>query len=103
MREQCIDESACGVAGRRMHNESGGFVDDHEIRVLIEHIQRDELGLDLRGLRRWNFPFKRFAPLEFLPALGWLSIESDVALFDELLPPGSGMFGKDPAEPGVEP
>ena len=41
-----IDQRSVEVTHAGMDNEAGGFVDNHQLVVLIDHIQRDVLGFD---------------------------------------------------------
>ena len=43
--EQGVHERAPGVAGCGVHHEARGFIDHHDVGVLIEHLQRDGFGL----------------------------------------------------------
>src|SRR6266566_9459085 len=54
MREEGIDERTRRVAGGRMHHHPRGFVDDDQIGILEQDLERDRLGgrgrlLDLRN------------------------------------------------------
>ncbi len=53
MGDQRVDQRARRIAGAGMHHESGRLVDDDELVVLIDDIERDGLGARLgRGGRR---------------------------------------------------
>src|SRR5689334_1146398 len=49
MREQRVDERPLEIAGRRMHDHSGRFVDDDQMRILEADIKRDRLRFRLGG------------------------------------------------------
>jgi hypothetical protein len=44
MMEEGVDESVGGVAGGRVNDQSGGLVEDEEVVILVENLQRDVLG-----------------------------------------------------------
>ena len=50
--DEGIDQRAGGVAGRRMHGEALGLVDDDEVRVFVDDGERDRLRLGLGGRGR---------------------------------------------------
>lgn len=52
MGDQCVDQSAVRIARCGMHHQPGGLVDDDEVVVLIDHVQRDILALRLGGYGR---------------------------------------------------
>ena len=45
-REQRVDDRAVLVPGRRMGHEAGRLVDDEDVRVLVDDLERDGLRLD---------------------------------------------------------
>ena len=47
MGDQRVDQRAGGVAGGRMHHQPGWLVDDDEVVVLVDDVERDRLA---RGL-----------------------------------------------------
>ena len=56
MGDQRVDQRAGLVAGRRMHHEALRLVDDDDVVVLVDDIERDILAL---GLRRRPPPARR--------------------------------------------
>ena len=52
MRDQRVDQCAGRMPGRRMHHEAARLVDDDEIVVLVDDIERDIFALRLRIVRR---------------------------------------------------
>ncbi len=50
--QQGVDQGAVGVAGRGVSGHAGRLVDDDQVVVLIEHDQRDVLGLRRCGSGR---------------------------------------------------
>jgi hypothetical protein len=57
MGDQGVDQCSRGVAGRRMHDQAPGLVDDDDVVVLVHDIERDILALRLggRGLRHVDY------------------------------------------------
>ncbi len=49
MEQQGVDQGAIGNAGAVVHGHAGGLVDDDQVGVLVEDVQRDILGLGLGG------------------------------------------------------
>ena len=47
---QCINQRTIPVASRRMHNHAARLVDHHNIRILINDIQRNILRLEINFL-----------------------------------------------------
>ena len=45
MGDQGIDQRAVGIAGGGMHHQSGRLVDDDQVLVLVDHVQRNILAL----------------------------------------------------------
>ena len=45
MGDQGVDQRAVGIAGGRMHDEARRLVDDDEVLVLVDDLQRDVLAL----------------------------------------------------------
>ena len=46
--EQRVDQGAARVARRGMGHEAGGLVDDEQVVILVDHGQRDGLGLQVQ-------------------------------------------------------
>ncbi len=51
MVDQRVDQRAGPVAGAGMHHQPGRLVDDDQLGILVEDVERDVLALGLRGLR----------------------------------------------------
>ena len=45
MGDQRIDQRAVGIARRRMHHQPRRLVDDDEVLVLVDHVERNILAL----------------------------------------------------------
>jgi len=67
MREDSIDERAVPIAGGGMDDEADRLVDDEEILVLVNDVERNRrrLGLRLGGCRRRHAHDDGLAALEF--------------------------------------
>ena len=50
--EQGVDQRAVGVAGGRMDDHARGLVDDHDVGVLVDDVERQRLRLRRGGRRR---------------------------------------------------
>ena len=49
MGDQRVDQRAVGIARRRMHDEPRRLVDDDEVLVLVDDVERNILALRLGG------------------------------------------------------
>ena len=61
MGDQRIDQGAGLVPGGRMHHEAPGLVDDDDVVILIDDIERDILALGLGGDRLRHVDCDRIA------------------------------------------
>ena len=52
MGDQGIDQGAVGIAGRRMHHQPRRLVDDDQVLVLVDHVERNILALRAWPARR---------------------------------------------------
>ena len=64
MMKQRVDQCAVGMASSGVDDQACGFVDDDQMRVFKDDIQRNILRLRLVGPRRGNIEAKG-APFEF--------------------------------------
>lgn len=85
MMQQRIDQGVIFVACRRMHDESGRFVQDKQRRVFVENIEGDVLGLRGGGFGFGKFKANHFAGARGVRGFDGLGIDGDVALFDKAL------------------
>ena len=76
-----------------MHHQAGGFVEDDEIIVLMQHLQRDFLRAGFDRLRRRFLHGNNVARLDFRPRLRAGLIQQDVARFDQALDARTGEMG----------
>ena len=53
MAEQCIDQGVLLMAGARMNDKPGRLINNNEIVVLEQNIQRNGLWLILDLFERW--------------------------------------------------
>ncbi|GAO21951.1 hypothetical protein ALISP_1771 [Alicycliphilus sp. B1] len=56
--EQGVEESPAPVARRRMHHQARRLVDDEQMLVLMDHVQRQALGLEGLALLRGAHPHR---------------------------------------------
>ena len=98
--EQRIDQSAAGVPGAGMDAHACWFVDDQEVVVFVENIERDcfRFSPQRRAWRRFYGDF--FASVQFPRSLCGRAVYQDEAGIEEFLHPGpreSRKMGYDPA------
>ena len=102
--QQAIHQGAVFVARRRMHGETGRFVDHDQMLVLEQHIEGHGLGHQVgQGLGR------RHPQLHCIPlAQGGLSAAGDpvhphITGLDELLDPGAALLRPLGHQPAIQP
>ena len=83
--EERVHQGAARVPGRRVHDEPGRLVDDDQLRVLVEHDERDRLGGDLGGLRLRRRSFQPVAHGDLLAGAPGRPVPRDEALLDPAL------------------
>ena len=95
--EQRVDEGAVGVAGGGVDDQAGRLVDDDQVLVLEQHVERDLLGHEL-GRRRTGGGVdldRRRRAAELAAGLAGRAVAGDVALVDP-----AGDLRARPAVPG---
>jgi len=85
-----------------MHHHSGWFVDDDDVRVLIEDRQRQRLGLRRRLDRRRDVDGDLLTRLHRLIRLGFPPANPHVSIFDEALDLRSGVIAEHGREETIE-
>src|SRR6266542_671555 len=71
------------VARRRMHDHAGGFVDHHQVVVLVDDLQRDQLASDLSHEGLGQFDVDHVALGYARCGLGRAVVEKDEVAFGE--------------------
>jgi len=78
--EERIDQRAVWVSGRRMHDETRGFVQDEDVLVLEKNLQWDVLSNDFhRGSLR-NGDGDGISSFQGSAGFGWASVQSHVSV-----------------------
>jgi hypothetical protein len=103
MRQERMDERMARVAGGGMDHEARRLVEDQQIGVLEEDIERDFLGLEQGGFGGGFRDGHEGVVSDFVAGFGGLSGESNVALLDEGLQPGAGDVGQLSSQETVQP
>ena len=70
------------MAGTRVHDETGEFVDHQQVRVLVEHVQGERLGLHRRGLAHRHVTRDHVARADQPGGLGLPAVDGDQAPVD---------------------
>lgn len=78
-----MDQRARLVAGCRMHHHAGRFVDDEQIAVLIDDLERDRLGRCNRGISLRNLELDNVSGRDAIRGIGSLAVDPNQAAFDE--------------------
>ena len=103
MGDQRIDEGAGLIAGRRMHDQAGRLVDDDQLGVLVDDVERDRLRLRGRRLRRRHGHGDLVAGTEAPARLGHRhAVDFHGAGEDERLGAGTAQFGHGLGNEGIE-
>lgn len=100
--EQRIDECAFGMSGRGVNHHPGRFVEDEQVIVLEENVQRDGLG---RGGGRFGFgpvDGNALAGARGMGRLDGVSVDPDMTAGDEPLDRSTGHRCEARAEVGID-
>src|SRR5712692_4107086 len=81
--QQRVDEGARVMAGRRMHNHARRLVDDHQVRVFVDDLERDRLGGRNRDVGRWDLVLDDVPFRNAVRGIGGLAVDADHVAFDE--------------------
>src|ERR1041384_4319566 len=74
-----------------MHDEARGFVDDDEIVVLVQHVERDIFRFRFKRPWRRNLHADLVARAHFVAGLVLLAVDERVALINQLLQKRTGV------------
>src|SRR6266542_2917590 len=83
--EQGVDQGVFLVAGGRMHDDAGRLVEDQQVVVFVENVERDVFGL---GIRRAGFgpvDGNRFARPRLMGGFDGSPVDLDVSLVNQPL------------------
>ena len=73
------------MACRRVHHQPLGLVDDQQVVILVDDIQRDFLRGDVHGLGFGNLVGNRVPDIQFIVFLSGLSVAQNQSVLNELL------------------
>ena len=100
--EEGVDEGACGVAGRGMDNEAGGFIHQQDVIVLEYDVERNVLRLRVEDFERWFVDRDPIAAVDPRRWFGGLFVELNMTGVDQPADAGSGPVGMELGEAAVE-
>ncbi len=100
--EEGIDEGAIGITGGGVDDEAGRFVEDEDVFVLKENIERDVLGDDGDGNDLGDVEGDVVSVFEGGAGFGGASIQGYMAAFDQVLEACAGEIWKAGGEVFVE-
>ena len=104
MGDQGIHERAPGVAGRRMHHQSGRLVDDDQMIVLVDDGEGDVFALQRRIGRRRHLDADRLAWFDSASRLQYRpAVDADLPVPDQRLHSRSAEVGQARGEQVIEP
>jgi hypothetical protein len=101
--QERIDEGSRGITGARMHYHACSLVEHHEMGVLIDDIEGDQLRRHTRGFGRWQADGDAIALAKSIARLGRSPIHQNLLLLDELLQVGSRMRGELACQIAIKP
>ena len=101
--QQAVHQRVIGMARRRVHYQPLGLVDDQQIIVLVDDIQRHFLGRDVHSLRLGNLVGNGIANIQFVVFLTGLSVAGNQPFLNELLGGAAAQIRHAPGEKGVQP
>ncbi len=61
MGDERVDQGSAGMSGGRVHDDVGRLVDDDNVGILVDHIERDGLG-DRLGCLRFRHLYREVVP-----------------------------------------
>ena len=88
--EQGVDEGSVVMTGGGVHDQFCRLVEDDEIRVLVQDVERDVLGDEFRGPRRGPEEGDDIAGTRRLGGFDEGAVDLDAAFEDEALDGGAG-------------
>lgn len=92
MMKQSVDQRVLAVTSGGMYHEAGRFVDNDEVVVLEQNLQRDGLGLYVERSRGRDFDADAVANAHFVARLGGTCVDGDVAVGGQPLEKGTRML-----------
>ncbi len=91
MADQRIDQRPVGMAGGGVDDEPGRLVDDDEMLVLVDDVERDVLALDGQIFRRGRVERDGRPRGELARGVARdLAVDEDAAVLDQRLEPRAG-------------
>ena len=101
--EQGVDQGAVRMARRGMDDEPARLVDDDDVVVLVDNVQRDVLrnGVDGRGL--FGGEFDLLVSRELVALVRRFAVHEDTPVLDGFRRGGAGQVFNCAGEAGVEP
>ncbi len=102
-RQEPVDERASGMPGTRMNDQPGGFVEHHQVLILIDHVQSYGLWGQHGGRRGWKLPGQVIPDVKARAgARDGGPVEAHMALGDQPLHVRPAEIGKQPGKVLVE-
>ena len=99
---QRVDQRPAPVPRRGMHHHAARLVDHDDIRILVHHIERDVLGLNLDLSRLGQLDRNRVGFTDLVVLFERFSVLADRARFNQPLQRGARHVGKASAEHPIQ-
>lgn len=103
MMQKGMHQRMGGLARARMHQHSGGFVQNQQMFVLEQNLERNVLGFERRRRRRREFDFDPVPRADGRADGAKLTAQPDAFPGDEPLEHRAGMFGELLVKPEIQP
>ena len=101
--EQGVDQGPVGVARGGMHHQALGLVEDDDVLVLVDHVQGDVLGEELRLLRLRQGHRQGLAAPETVVLGQGFAAAGDLPVLQEAGGGGAGQVLPLVCQPGIDP
>ena len=91
--KQRVDQSALRIPCSGMNAHSSGFVDDEQIVVFVEDVERNGLGFGAQRRALTGFDGNAFVAPQLLRGLGGIAVHQNKVSREEFLNSGAGKLG----------
>lgn len=91
MVEQCVDEGVLEVASGGVDDHAGGFVDDDEVGIFVEHGERDGFWLVFQRAGSRNLNRDGIAGARLVTRLAGFAVNKHLRVIDQFLEERPGM------------
>ena len=101
--EQCVYQRTLVISPGRVDDHTLGFVDDHDVTVLVNHLNGKILGEYLKSIGDFEPGDYFVAAFYLIAGLGRFLVDENLPLLDEFFRLTSGNADPAPNQVGIEP